>query len=268
MSCAYAKTSLNDANLRRAMLKYKNKDIVGCLQDMEDIQKRDPSNAVAQYYIALVYANMGKKDDAIAAYDKVIAISNNKVLNEFANNGKTCLLTPEQCYVNNVSDIEKFIENPTKIEDPNVKQVNERVNGGSNTEQLKQDINDEVDQWFNDRKNKQQNGDGNGNNLSAVPSDNDIKNAVNVLSRAGINVDIPQNTSVLAQNSQYQQLQMLLNMNNSNNKSTSYNGNSMDWLPFMLSLNNNNPKNKVTPEMIQSMMMTSAYQNFDFDIKN
>ena len=111
---AVAAGGVSDISMKAAIKKYKTGNYTGCLQDMQSFVKIDPSNAMAHYYIAMSYVQSGKRDEALEAYDKVIALKPNNILYNYANRGKVCLETPDQCYtkVSNESDLDKFIAAP------------------------------------------------------------------------------------------------------------------------------------------------------------
>ena len=91
-----AKTNSNQS-LASAIRMYKAKNYSQCYTTLTDIVKKDPSNAVAYYYLAITSEQIGKKDEAIANYQKVIDLSPNGKLNLYATKGKTCLETPDKC---------------------------------------------------------------------------------------------------------------------------------------------------------------------------
>ena len=71
---ASAKSTSNPA-LASAIRLYKAGNYSQCYTALNSIIKKDPSNAVAYYYLAMTSAQIGKKDDAIQNYEKVITLS-------------------------------------------------------------------------------------------------------------------------------------------------------------------------------------------------
>lgn len=92
-----AKSTSNSA-LASAIRLYKAGNYSQSYQSFSNIVKKDPSNAVAYYYLAMTSAQIGKKDEAIANYEKVITLSPNGQLGRYATKGKTCLETPDRCH--------------------------------------------------------------------------------------------------------------------------------------------------------------------------
>lgn len=80
-----------NANINSAISKYKNGNYSGCLQELFSLTQKDPSNAVAYYYMALAYTHVDMQDDAIESYEKVIALSPNSYLVDYAVKGRDCL---------------------------------------------------------------------------------------------------------------------------------------------------------------------------------
>jgi hypothetical protein len=60
--------------------------------------------------MAMTSAQIGKKTEAIANYNKALALtSSNSTLNKYATKGKRCLETPDKCHETSVSEIDSFI---------------------------------------------------------------------------------------------------------------------------------------------------------------
>lgn len=77
---------------------YKSGNYTGCYQKMTKIIEKDPSNVLAYYYIAISAAQVGKKEEAIDNYNKVISLTSvNSNIGRYANKGKVCLETPDAC---------------------------------------------------------------------------------------------------------------------------------------------------------------------------
>lgn len=97
VNLANAKSTSNSA-LASAIRLYKAGNYSQSYISLNNLVKKDPSNAVAYYYLAMTSAQIGKKDEAIANYEKVITLSPNGQLGIYATKGKTCLETPDKCH--------------------------------------------------------------------------------------------------------------------------------------------------------------------------
>ena len=93
---ASAKTTSN-TSLASAIKMYKAGNYSQCYDVLSNIVKKDPSNAVAYYYLAMTSAQIGKKDEAITNYEKVITLTPNSQVGLYASKGKTCLEAPDKC---------------------------------------------------------------------------------------------------------------------------------------------------------------------------
>ena len=110
MNFANAKTTSNSA-LANAIRLYKSGNYSQSYSAFTNIVKRDPSNAVAYYYLAMTSAQIGKKDEAISNYERVITLSPNGQLGRYATKGKTCLETPEKCHEESAETaVDRFIQ--------------------------------------------------------------------------------------------------------------------------------------------------------------
>ena len=85
MAVVDAKSTTSPA-LASAIKMYKTKNYSGCYIALNDIVKKDPS------------AQIGKKDEAIDNYTKVMSLSPNGVLGKYAAKGKVCLENPDKCH--------------------------------------------------------------------------------------------------------------------------------------------------------------------------
>ena len=111
MNYACAKTATSNSTLANAIRLYKAGNYSQSYIAFNNIVKRDPSNAVAYYYLAMTSAQIGKEDEAIANYEKVIHLSPNGQLGRYATKGKTCLETPDKCHEESEESAdERFIQ--------------------------------------------------------------------------------------------------------------------------------------------------------------
>ena len=94
---ASAKTTTSNSSLAQAIKLYKAKNYSQSYVVLKDVVKKDPSNAVAYYYLAMSSAQIGNKNEAIENYQKVLSLSPNSQLQYYANRGKICLEDEEKC---------------------------------------------------------------------------------------------------------------------------------------------------------------------------
>ena len=110
ISSAPAKSTSN-SSLASSIRLYKSGNYTQAYNAFNNIVKKDPSNAVAYYYLAMSSAQIGKKDEAIENYARVIDLSSNRQLTQYATKGKRCLESPDKCNEPETqeSEIDKFI---------------------------------------------------------------------------------------------------------------------------------------------------------------
>lgn len=271
-----------------AIKKYKAGNYTGCLQDMQSVAAKDPSNAVAYYYIAMSYTQAGRQDKAIEAYSKVLALKPNPTLYEYAVTGKMCLETPDKCkYGDGSGELEKMIKyNYGKGLSDEVKKTLEQ----KRLDVIKQEINKdkEIDSYdfrkFKDYSNQHSKAEQPDKLAMAVeendislfqkneqpkqPTNDEIIAALKVLNQAGLtNFANPQaqygNPMMNAQSEEMAQMNMMLGGNNMQNN----NGAMLNMLPFMMAQKQNG-QNAYTPQLMQAMIMNSMMPDFNYNLDN
>ena len=62
--------------------------------------KYHPSDTLGYYYLAMCYAKVSDKENAIRAYEKVIALNDNPMIVKYATNGRNCVMGSDdaKCY--------------------------------------------------------------------------------------------------------------------------------------------------------------------------
>lgn len=176
LSTVYAKSASN-GTVSSAIKMYKAQDYSQCYDTLTEYVKKDPSNALAYYYLAMASAQIGKKEEAIANYTKVIDLSNDLQLERYATKGKTCLETPDMCNEESEeSELDKFIQSPFKSGwSQEVRSDYEK----QKIENLMREINRKQDvepRKFKDYKDFS----------SQAPTNDEIVEAIRVLQRAGL----------------------------------------------------------------------------------
>ncbi len=222
---------VSNAQIKQAINKYKTKNYIGCLQDTEDIIRKDPSNAFAYYYQALAYTQLGKTDEAIDAYNKVISLNNVAVLVDNAGKGIKCLEGKEGCKPEGAeeTDLDKFIKS-------------DKFYGNS----VQADLNKKKLDKIKNNINKQT------NLKSEMPTNDEIAEAVKTLAKIGFN---PLNGMNSYQNMNPEMLQMNMLLGNNSNPQ-------MNMLPMLLMSSQNG--NKISPEVIQTMLMNNMSSDLNY----
>ena len=84
VNVVYAKVKATSPATAQAIKFYKAGNYVQSYIKCTAIVEKDPSDALAYYYLAMSNAQLGKKDEAIRAYDNAIYLSPNGVLGSYA----------------------------------------------------------------------------------------------------------------------------------------------------------------------------------------
>lgn len=258
----------NPSGLRLAIKKYKAGNYTGCLQDMQAIVSRDPSNAIAYYYIAMSYAKAGKKDKAVEAYSKVLTLKPNALLTTYATKGQRCLQTPDKCNETDTSsDIDRMIATPygdglsdkvrSSVEKQHLERVREEINNNK-------DMNNYQFRQFNDYSKQRSDAEADGKKTSSnegQPTNDEIVAAIKVLNKAGLNPYSQINAqAALPQNAEYSQMSALLGNGNQSNSNSM-----MNMVPFMLAQSKNGGNNQYAAQMMQNMILNSTLPDFNYN---
>lgn len=224
-----AKTNSN-ASLSSAIKMYKAKNYSQCYLVLSDIVKKDPSNAVAYYYLAMTSAQVGKKDEAIANYQKVIELSPSGKLNVYATKGKTCIETPDKCHdADAATELDSFVQSrfgsgfSEKARSDYEKQ---KIDNMMREMNRKDDISPTK---FKDYKDFS----------SEAPSNDEIVQALRVLQRAGFG-------------------DLFMNSGNNNLSLFNTNNNSYEMIEMLMGKNGKT----LNPQIIQSLLTNQMTTNF------
>ena len=250
------------------MAKYKAGNYTGCLQELFSLIQKQPSNAMAYYYMAMAYTHIDREAEAIEAYEKVLSLTNsNDSLAEYALKGRDCLTGGPACHPEEpkeeLTDLDRFINAPygnglspelnQEVKQKQLTNIKETINKKDNLED--KDI--EKIKKFDDKY----------QSLSddtvkiAQVSDEEVLQAIKTLKEAGVNVtvqpDTPYSQMSQYQNPQMAEMSMLLGGNNANN------GNSMmNMLPMLMSQAQKGEN--VDPRLMQAVMMNSMMSDFSY----
>lgn len=267
---------------------YKGGKYQECITKAETLTKTDPTSVLSYYYIALSYAQLGKKDLAIKNYDKVIALGTNKSLTNYAKTGKAKLqpkttkekakqVTGADFMLEDVDEEKKTTETAKKEEAVKNTETSKKAEEPKKSQPVAQKQQQKPVQKTNDGQ----------------PTNDEIVNAIRVLQRAGLlqgglgalagnqqtqqtqQGQTPQQYAQQAQQYQEQmkqmqqsymdprtqELQQMLMMMNSGNNNNGYGGynNGYDMMQMMPYLQNGG---KMSPEMVKMMMMKNMMPDF------
>ncbi len=92
----------SNPSLNSIIEKYRKSDFAGCMQECVSYVRKYPNDTLGYYYLAMSYTKVDQKDNAIRAYEKVIALNDNPMIVKYATNGRNCILgnENEECFPN------------------------------------------------------------------------------------------------------------------------------------------------------------------------
>lgn len=269
-----------NANITSAIQKYKNGNYTGCLQELFSLTKKDPSNALAYYYMAMAYTHVNMSDQAVSAYEKVIALNPNSYLSEYAEKGRDCLTGGPACHPElaeesaegeegqSEDNLDKFVKSPygnglspelnNELKQKQLQNIQETINKKKNLDPRDLKKIREFDSK-NDTSSSIEETD-----KIAMVSDEEVLDAINTLKNAGVNVSLkkenPYEQIAGYQDPQMAELSMLLGNNNNNGN------NMMNMVPMMMAQYQDG-KN-IDPRFMQAMLMNSMMTSLDFNNNN
>ena len=102
----------NTPELSNAIGVYKSGNYAESFSRFNEIVRKDSSNALALYYLAITAAQIGRKDTASSAYKRVLELApEGSKLKAYAKRGATCLDDPVACRQEEAaSEMDKFIQ--------------------------------------------------------------------------------------------------------------------------------------------------------------
>ncbi len=175
-------------SLKPIVVKYRAKNYVGAMQDLEELVKKEKDNTYAKYYLALCYTRLGFKEEAKTLYNEVIYKDENLALSHYSQRALDCLEDPnsdvcrpaalrekEKEDEEDPSDIDLFIMSGKKIH-PNAM---DRITKERMERKLEED--EYIRRQIEEEKQKA------GLQTSALPTNEEIASALNTLSRIGMN---------------------------------------------------------------------------------
>lgn len=240
----YAKET-NIQVIKDAISKYKNKNYVGCISDLRMYTEKDPSSAIAWYYLGNSYMNIAMKQEAHAAFEKVIALNTVPKLTSYSIQAQICMENPTKCNYQNFStdEIKKLKADPTAFleqyfanlantgKDADTVEIEQLIKGS-----YSQNIHPQAREFIRQEKTKMKQNEIN-TDQAFIPSSDKLAQAVKLLKE---------------QNNDLTGFAMMMDSNNQTN-----NNNYAEMIKQYQSENR-----KITPEMLQMMMMSNMMPAF------
>ena len=133
----------DNAAVKAAIKKYKDKNYLGCISDLQLYTKKEPKSAIAWYYLGNSYMKIALKEEAHEAFEKVIELNTVPKLTSYSIQAELCMENAEKCKYQNftVEEIKKLKEDPTAFLEEYFTKKNEVVQEDEQTVQIKELIN-------------------------------------------------------------------------------------------------------------------------------
>ncbi len=237
----FAKPAATNQQTSAAIKLYKAGDYTNSYVSFSNIVNKDPSNALAYYYLGMSSVQLGKRDEAIENYQKAVDLSPNGILGSYAKKGILCIEEPESCHAStnsnndNESPEDKFIRSSFGS---GFSQKARGTHEKEKIENIRREINrnNEIPpQQFKEYRDFS----------SQAPTNDEIVAAMRVLQAAGIGFG----------NRQISDIDSLLGVNNSANRS--------GYEVLNLLMNGNQGRNSnIDPQIIQSMLTNQMTASF------
>jgi len=115
VSSVAARTMATNSVTASAIRLYKAGNYTKSYVEFSNILNKDPSNALAYYYLGMTSVQLGKKEEALSNYNKAVELSPNGVLGSYAKQGIKCVEEPVACRDTDDSELtpeDKFIKSP------------------------------------------------------------------------------------------------------------------------------------------------------------
>ena len=191
-----SQTVTANSTVYNAISKYKQKNYTGVIQDLtpylledgehyKDANNKLKDNSLAQYYFGLAYTQLGLKNEAKTAFNKVVQINDSQKLVDYSTKAVACIDGKPQCspdYVDKnapaYDDMTVFIKSGKFLDDIVQQQIREKA-----LDKLKDQINNDTVpdvtnyKYLNDASSE----------MKAQPTDKEIADAVKTLAKAGLN---------------------------------------------------------------------------------
>jgi tetratricopeptide (TPR) repeat protein len=184
------------------------------MQESSSYVRLHPNDTLGYYYLAMCYAKVNDKENAVRAYEKVIALNANPMIVKYATNGRNCVMgnSSEQCYQN--VNVPELIYPYANIPTSNLTPVDPQTLIDRNFAQLENKLSPTVNSTSSGDNANGKDGDKNGITLPFGNQDSDLDKFIKAPYGNGLSPEL---------NKEYQQLQLkkiqeTININDNNDQ--------------------------------------------------
>ena len=226
--------------IKEAITKYKNKNYVGCISDLRMLTEKDPTSTIGWYYLGNAYMNIAMKQEAHAAFEKVINLNTVPKLTSYSIQAQICMENPVKCEYQDFSydEIKKLKADPAGFLDQYFANLN-NTNKDADTVEIEnlingsypQNLHPQAREFIRQEKTKMKQNEIN-TNQAYMQSTDKLAQAVKLLKE---------------QNNNISSFAMMMDSNSQENNS--------NYAEVIRQYHNENKT--ITPEMVQMMMMSN-----------
>lgn len=230
--------------IKGAIDKYKQKNYLGCISDLRMYTEKDPSSAIAWYYLGNAYMNIAMQSEAHEAFDRVVQLNTVPKLTSYSIQAKICMENPQKCEYQDFTydEIKKLRDNPVSFLEEYFANLNGQNKNSTDVEierlikgGYSGSIHPSAQEFIKQERTKIKQNEIN-SNKAYVPDNTNLAQAVNLLKE---------------QNNDFSNMAMFLENNNRND----------NYAQFLKQYQNSGNRT-ISPEMIQLMMMQNSMPDF------
>lgn len=234
----------NTQTIKDAIAKYKNKNYVGCISDLRMLTEKDPTSAIGWYYLGNAYMNIAMKQEAHAAFEKVIALNTVPKLTSYSIQAQICMENPLKCEYQDFTydEIKKLKADPAGFLEQYFASLNNTEKDADTVEienlikgNYPQNMHPQVKEFIRQEKTKMKQNEIN-TDQAFIPSNDKLAQAVKLLKE---------------QNNDISGFAMMMDTKTQQDN---------NYAEVIKQYHNENKA--ITPEMVQMMMMSNMMPNF------
>jgi len=180
-------------SLKPIIQKYRAENYLEAMFDLEELVKIEKNNFYAKYYLALCYTRLGFPDEAKGLYNEVAQSKENYALNYYANRALVCLENQESEECQKYSGKDVITTNNNEFENEEEQEEDDDITKFIKSgKKIHPEAADEITKRRMERKlmeyeQLRMKGSNNELGLSQAPTNEEIAQALNTLSRIGMN---------------------------------------------------------------------------------
>lgn len=183
-------------SLKPIIKDYREGNYTQSMVKLEELVQKEPDNTYANYYLALTYTRLGKKDKAKEYYTNVVNMNTNMSLRYYSEKALACLDDPMSAQCINISSTNQASKAMTAKADEEEDDITKFIKSGKMIHPAAADAitKERMERKIQAEEYLRKHQENNINDLeSALPTKEEIIAAYNTLSKAGLN---PFDTSI------------------------------------------------------------------------